>query len=66
MLNWIDSKPPTIAGWHKVIFDMLPMEYLTYRSKCMMGVFFRVWFPFLDYIGTRLAAVVLKGLVNHN
>ena len=29
LLKWIDCKPPTIAGWHKVIFDMLPMEYLT-------------------------------------
>lgn len=65
LLKWIDCKSPTIAGWHKVIFDMLPMEYLTYRSRGMTQVFYRIWSPFLTYIGTRLAAIVLKGLVDH-
>lgn len=65
LLKWIDCKPPTIAGWHKVIFDMIPMEYLTYRSKCKIKIFYRIWSPFLDYIGTRLAAIVMKGLVDY-
>lgn len=28
LLKWTDCKPTTIAGLHKVIFDILPMEYL--------------------------------------
>ncbi len=63
---WIDCKPPTIAGWHTVIFDILPMEYLTHRSKSIIAVFHTIWSLFLDYIGTRLAAIVLKSLMDYS
>lgn len=28
LLKWIDNAPPTIIGWHKQIFESIPMEYL--------------------------------------
>lgn len=34
----VDCKPPGIAGWHKIIFYLIPKEYLTRRAKCMTKV----------------------------
>lgn len=50
LLKWVDCKPPTTAGWHTVIFNIIPMEYLTCRAKCMIKVFYQIWSLFLDYI----------------
>lgn len=66
LLKWIDSTPPTIIGWHKLIFELIPMEYLTYRFKCKTPVFFKTWTPFFRYAGKRLTNIVLKGKVDHS
>lgn len=66
LLKWIDSTPPTIIGWHKLIFELIPMEYLTYRFKCKTPVFFKTWTLFFRYAGKRLTNIVLKAMVDHS
>ena len=29
LLQWISDRDPTVKGWHKVLFDMVPLEYVT-------------------------------------
>lgn len=66
LLKWIDNTPPTIIGWHKLVFELIPMEYLTYRFKCKTPVFFKTWTPFFKYAGKRLTNIVLKGMVDRS
>lgn len=66
LLRWINNVSPKIRGWHKVIFDLLPMEYLTYRFKCKMDDFCRIWTSFFKYAGKRLTTIVLKGMIDGN
>lgn len=28
-LRWISDKTPTISGWHKILMELIPLEYLT-------------------------------------
>lgn len=66
LLKWIDNAPPTIIGWHKLIFESIPMEYLTYRIKGKMSIFLKIWTPFFKYTGKRLTSIVLRGMVDHS
>ncbi len=29
-LNWISDKSPSLKGWHKIIFELIPLEHLTH------------------------------------
>lgn len=49
LLQWISDKEPTVTGWHKVLFDLVPLEYLT----CMV--------PCLNYLDPNVSAMMLKG-----
>ena len=60
LLKWISNKSPTLSDWHKVIFSLLPMEYLTYWAKGKIGVFFDIWAPFFDYVGPRISNIFWK------
>lgn len=61
----MDCKPPTIAGWHRVIFDKIPTKCLTHRSKCMIKILYKIWPLLLEFIGSSLVVPVLKGMVDH-
>ncbi len=30
LLNWISDKSPSLKGWHKIFFELIPLEHLTY------------------------------------
>lgn len=39
LLKWISDKPLTLSGWHKIIFNLLPVEYPTYWAKGKIDIF---------------------------
>ena len=63
LLHWVKDKVPSICGWRKIIFDLIPLEYLTNVIHYSVDQFYRVWSPFLDYIGPDLSSLLLKGLL---
>lgn len=60
LLKWICNKPPTVSEWHKVIFELLPMEYLIYWSRSKTGIFYHIWTPVLDYVWPRMSNIFWK------
>ncbi len=63
LLHWVRDKVPSICGWRKIIFELIPLEYLTNVIHHSVDQFYRVWCPFLDYIGPDLSSLLLKGLL---
>lgn len=43
LLEWINRRQ---HQWHKVIFDFLSLEYVTYWSKGKMDAFYQIWTTF--------------------
>lgn len=62
LLKWICNKPPTVSEWHKVIFKLLRMKYLTYWSRGKIGIFSHIWTLFLNYVGPRISNIFWKVL----
>ncbi len=50
LLHWILDKAPTIVGWHKIIMEYIPLDFLTCLWHFKFYVFNRTWKPFLDYV----------------
>lgn len=63
LLQWVSDRTPTVGGWRKIIFELIPLEYLTYVVHHSVEQFYRMWHPFLDYIGPDLSAILFKGLL---
>ena len=55
LLQWVSDKVPSVCGWRKIIFELIPLEYLTNVIHHSVDQFCRVWRPFLDYIGPDLS-----------
>ncbi len=36
--------------WHKIIFELIPLERLTYVLHKKTSQFYKVWTPYLDYM----------------
>lgn len=64
----MDNMPPTIASWHKLMFEVIPMEYLTYRFKWKMDdfYFFLKRHSTLDVLFKILTTIMLKGVLDGN
>ncbi len=60
--KWISYKPRTVSHWHKVIFDLLPMEYLTHWSRDEINIFYHIWTQFLDHVAPRISNILWKAL----
>lgn len=57
LFSWIDEKPPSKKGWHKIIMQCMPMEYLTCVLHSTTDAFHKIWDPYLKYIGPNLARI---------
>lgn len=61
VLQWIRAKEPTVKGWHKVLFDLIPFEYLTcivhYKSK----QFYEILEPYLNYLDPNVSTIMFQG-----
>lgn len=64
LLQWINDRTPTVCGWRKIVFELIPLEYLTHVIHHSVGQFYGMWHPFLDYIGPDLSAILFKGLLH--
>lgn len=63
LLNWIIDKSPSLTGWHKIIFELIPLERLTYVLHQKTGLFYKVWTPYLDYMDPHLHPIILQGIL---
>ena len=61
LLQWINEKVPTVKGWQKVVFDMVPLEYLTCILHSKTDQFYKIWKPFLNYIEPGVSNIMLHG-----
>lgn len=52
LLRWINNAPPTIVGWYKLIFQIMPNGYLRYRLKCK-NILDKTQTYFFRYAGKR-------------
>lgn len=60
-VSWTSEKEPTVTGWHKVLFDLVPLEYLTYILHSRSNQFSKVWEPYLNYLDPDISAIMLQG-----
>lgn len=54
MLNklsrWVNIKRSTAKGWHRVVFELIPLEYLTYvlhPETTFKDRFLKIWESYL-------------------
>lgn len=43
LLNWISDESPSLKGWHKIIFELIPLEHLTHGLHKITEHIFKVW-----------------------
>lgn len=60
LLQWINDKESTVKGWHKVLFDLVPLEYLTCMVHSKSKQFYKVGEPYLNYLDPNVSAIMLK------
>ena len=63
ILQWVNNKIPSVCGWRKIIFELIPLEYLTNVIHYSVDQLYRVWCPFLNDIRPDLSSFLLKGLL---
>ena len=62
LLHWISDKSLSVKGWGKLVFELVPLEYLTSILHAKKDQFYKVWQPYLDYVGPDLSAIIVKGV----
>ena len=62
LLQWISDKSPSVKGWAKIIFELIPLEYLTCILHTKTDKFFKTWQPYLNYRGPDVASTVFQGV----
>ena len=43
LLQWINERVPTVKGWQGVVFDLVPLKYLTCILHLKTDQFYKVW-----------------------
>ena len=66
LLCWINEKPPTKKEWHKIIMQCMPMEFLTCLLRSTTDTFYKIWDPYLRFIGPELALTLTLGFLNRS
>ena len=61
LLQWISDKVPSIKDWHKILFEWVPLEYLTCTLHSKTDQFYKVWEPYLNYLEPEVSAIMLQG-----
>ena len=62
IVQWISDKGPSVSGWRKVIFELFPLEYLTCILHDKVNQFYKIWQPYLNYIGPDLSSLIFQGV----
>ena len=62
LLLWISDSVPTISQWTRSVLELLPLEAINFWLRDMPFRFFKIWDPFLDYIGEDGARTLQSGL----
>ena len=63
LLQRVSDKIPSVCGWRKIIFELIPLEYLTKIIHYSIDQFYRVCCPVLEHIGPDLSSILLRGLL---
>ena len=66
LLRWISDKVPSIKGWHKVLSDMVPLEYLTCVIHSKSNQFFKIWEPYLNFLDPSVSDIMLQGFLERS
>ena len=61
LLYWIKDAAPSKKSWHNIIMECIPCEYITCMLRSKVDTFYKIWDPYLNFIGPTKSAVVLKG-----
>ena len=66
LLSWISEKPPTKKDWHKMIMQCMPLEFLTCLLRSTTDKFYKIWDPYLRFIGPQLATTLTIGYLDRS
>lgn len=55
------EKTPTVKGWQRVLFDLVPLEYLTCILNLKTAQFCKIWKPYVSYGEPGVSAIMLQG-----
>ena len=66
LLSWINEKPPTKKEWHKIIMQCMPLEFLTCLLRSTTDTFYKIWDPYLRFIGPQLAHTLTLGFLDRS
>ena len=56
LVFWIKDSAP--KSWHNLIMDCIPNEYITCMMRSTEDTFYKVWDPYLNYIGHTLSSIL--------
>lgn len=59
--HWLSDTVPTDSNWLDNVFQMLPLERLSYVLQGNINYFFQIWKPLMVYIGEDAAKILEKG-----
>lgn len=62
LVQWISDKPPKLSQWLPGMIELIPLEAMIDWLKDKPLMFYRIWDPFLKYIGSEGAQTLQKGL----
>ena len=61
LLQWIKEEVPTVESWQRVVFALVPLEYLTCILHSKTDQFCKVWEPYLNYVEPDVSNIMLQG-----
>ena len=61
LLQWINERVLTVKGWQGIVFDLVPLEYLTCILHLKTDQFYKVWEPYLNYVKPGVSYIMLQG-----
>lgn len=62
LLLWITDKPPSIAQWVGIVTNVIPWEAFSSVLNHKPYQFYKIWDPFLEYLGPDKAQTLISGL----
>lgn len=60
---WISDKGPTLNQWLQTVTSIIPFEAFSTALKDKPFLFYRIWDPFFEYLGTTNSQRMKSGLI---
>ena len=61
LLTWVSEEPPSITQWISSVLVFMPLEALSFYLREEPFHFYKVWSPFIAYLGPESLQAITAG-----